>query len=151
METSSTSGKANLPLAHSNLLHYFCIGLNLLSFRREPQGGKNLIPAKKKDFFPSVFLLSLVHTSSLFSISRYLQTKWGIVCIAINGDRLAEMFSLFGFINHCQHRFFSRTDTFLTIIYPSTATRSDNIVYHQHMLPRIGQRELAFLLLQLRK
>jgi hypothetical protein len=55
METSSTSGKANLPLAHSNLLHYFCIGLNLLSFRREPQGGKNLIPAKKKDFFPSAF------------------------------------------------------------------------------------------------
>ena len=61
------------------------------------------------------------------------------------------MFCLFGFINHCLHRFFSRTDTFLTIVYLSTPTGSDNIVYHQHMLPRIGQRELAFLLLQLRK
>ena len=37
----------------------FCIGLNLLSFRREPQGGKNLIPAKKMIFFPSAFCSQL--------------------------------------------------------------------------------------------
>ena len=52
---NSTAEKAKLPLAYSDYLHYFCIGLNLLSFRREPQGGKNLIPTKKMIFFPSAF------------------------------------------------------------------------------------------------
>ncbi len=60
------------------------------------------------------------------------------------------MLSLFGFINHGQFRFFSRTNTLLIIVYLGTSTGSDDIVYHQYMLSRIGQCELAFLLLRLR-
>ena len=76
--------------------------------------------SKENEFLSIRFLLSLVHISSLFSFPRHLQTKWGIICIAINGNRLAEMFSLFRFINHGQLRLISRTNTLLTIVHLSS-------------------------------
>ena len=54
---NSTAEKARLLLAYSDFYITFASDLTSFSFRREPQGAKNLIPAKKKDFFPSVFLL----------------------------------------------------------------------------------------------
>ena len=76
--------------------------------------------SKENEFLSIRFLLSLVHISSLFSFPRHLQTKWGIICIAINGKRLAEMFSLFRFLNHGQLRLISRTNTLLTIVHLSS-------------------------------
>ena len=119
-------------------LHYFYIGLNLLILLGESRRVERTYSSKENDFLSIRFLLSLVHTSSLFSFPCYLQTKWGIICIAINGNRLTEMLSLFGFINHGQFCLISRTNAFLTIIHFGTTTGSNHIIYHQHILSRIG-------------
>ena len=76
--------------------------------------------SKENEFLSIRFLLSQFILYPLFSITRHLQTKWGIICIAINGKRLAEMFSLFRFINHGQLRLISRTNTLLTIVHLSS-------------------------------
>ena len=54
---NSTAEKARLLLAYSDFYINFALDLTSFLFRRDPQGGKNLIPAKKKDFFPSAFTL----------------------------------------------------------------------------------------------
>ena len=52
---NSTAEKAKLPLVYSDFYINFASDLTSFLFRREPQGGKNLIPTKKMIFFPSAF------------------------------------------------------------------------------------------------
>ena len=58
---NSTAEKAKLPLAYSDFYINFASDLTSFSFRREPQGGKNLIPAKRMIFLSIRFLLSVIY------------------------------------------------------------------------------------------
>ena len=58
---NSTTEKAKLSLTYSDFYITFASDLTSFSFRREPQGGKNLIPAKRMIFLSIRFLLSVIY------------------------------------------------------------------------------------------
>ena len=105
------------------LIIYTTFTSDLTSFRREPPGGKNRLSAKKMNFFPSAFYSHQFRFHPLFSFPHYPQTKRRIICIAINGNRLAKMFSLVNLIHfhpmlfECEF-YHQRITFFILTIFP---------------------------------